>query len=116
MILLSHSEVIMTSTVLDEASHYLSFLLIVMDIVILREIEHILHTRYSMMTSMKRKGREKGVFAHADMLNPLKQVYLSQIVQITQKMTVMKKLFVHPLLSLKSIQSVRILVTTRMDD
>jgi hypothetical protein len=106
----------MTLTVLDEARHHLSFLLIVMDIVILRGIEHILHTRYSMMISMKRKGREEGGFAHADMLNPLKQVYLRQIVQITQKMTVMKKLFLHPLLSLRSNQSVRILVTTRMDD
>jgi hypothetical protein len=106
----------MTSTVLDEARHYPFFLLIVMDVVILREIEHILHTRYSMMTSIKRKGREEGVFVHADMLNPLKQVNLSQIVQITQRMTVIKKLLLHPLLSLRSNQSVRILVTTGMDD
>jgi hypothetical protein len=32
-----------------------------MDIVIQGEVEHILHTSYSMMTSMKRKGRERSL-------------------------------------------------------
>jgi hypothetical protein len=61
MFLLSHSEVLMTSTVLEETSHYLSVLLIVIDIVIRGEMEHILHTSYSMITSMKRKGRERSL-------------------------------------------------------